>query len=77
MNQFSQDVKLLADLSALIEHTKKQAKPPAFVGAFLGSFSPLLKDALPFAQESAKKELDILTRAKERLEELIEEEQHG
>lgn len=77
MNQFSQDVKLLADLSALIERAEKQAKPPEFAGAVFGAISPVLKAALPAAQAAARKEVDVLTRAKTRLEELMEEAQHG
>ena len=42
-------------------------------GAVLGAISPVLKAAMPAAQKEAKRQVDILTRAKARIEQLLEE----
>lgn len=73
MSQFTEDVQLLADLNGLIERAQKQATPPEFAGAVFGAISPVLKAAMPAAQKEAQRQVDILTRAKTRLEALLEE----
>lgn len=73
MSQFSEDVKLLSDLTSLIERTQRQASPPEFAGAVFGAISPVLKAAMPAAQKEAERQVDVLTRAKARLEALMEE----
>ena len=73
MNNFKEDVKLLADLQGMIERAEKQANPPEFADTIFGAISPVLKAAMPAAQQEARRQVDILTRAKARLETLIEE----
>ena len=73
MSQFSEDVKLLSDLNALIDRAERSAHPPELAGAVFGAISPVLKAAMPAAQKDAERQLDVLTRAKARLEQLIEE----
>ena len=70
MSQFAEDVRLLGELNGLIERAQRQAAPPEFAGAVLGAISPVLKAA---AQKEAKRQVDILTRAKARIEQLLEE----
>ena len=72
MSQFAEDVRLLGELNGLIERAQRQAAPPEFAGAVLGAISPVLKAAMP-AQKEAKRQVDILTRAKARIEQLLEE----
>lgn len=73
MSNFKKDVQLLADLQILIDEAEKTANPPSYAGAVFGAISPALKKAMPAAQERARHQIDILTRAKNRLSELIEE----
>ena len=73
MSQFAEDVRLLGELNGLIERAQRQAAPPEFAGAVLGAISPVLKAAMPAAQKEAKRQGDILTRAKARIEQLLEE----
>lgn len=43
--------------------------------AVFDAISPALKAAMPAAQKKARRQIDVLTRAKERLMELMEEPQ--
>lgn len=73
MSKFSDDVKLLADLQAIISEEEKTANPPAYAGDVFGAISPVLRKAMPAAQKKARRNIDVLTRAKKRLEELLDE----
>lgn len=48
---------------------------PGYAGAVFNAISPALKAAMPAAQKKARRQIDVLTRAKERLMELMEEPQ--
>ena len=48
---------------------------PGYAGAVFNAISPALKAAMPAAQKKARQQIDVLTRAKERLMELMEEPQ--
>lgn len=73
MSNFANDVQILADLQSLIDEAEKTANPPSYAGAVFGAISPMLKKAMPAAQERARHQIDVLTRAKNRLAELLEE----
>ena len=73
MSNFAKDVQLLADLQGLIDEAKKAAYPPAYAADVIGNISPLLKKVMPVAQQQARNKIDVLTRAKTRLSELLEE----
>lgn len=73
MSKFVKDVQLLADLQSLIDEAEKTANPPEYAGTVFGAISPVLKKALPAAQQKARHQIDVLTRAKNRLSELLEE----
>ena len=51
----------------------KTANPPAYAGDLFGAISPVLKKAMPATIAKAKKHIAVLTKAKKRLEELLEE----
>ena len=51
------------------------ANMPGYAGAVFNAISPALKAAMPAAQKKARRQIDVLTRAKERLMELMEEPQ--
>ena len=48
---------------------------PGYAGAVFNAISPALKAAMLAAQKKARRQIDVLTRAKERLMELMEEPQ--
>ena len=72
MRNFQKDVQLLADLQGLIEKREKQVNPPEGSTAIIGAISPVLRAAMPAAQKTAQRELDILVRVKDRMSELLE-----
>ena len=73
MSKFTDDVKLRADLQTIITEEEKTANPPAYAGDLFGSISPVLRKAMPAAQKKARRNIDVLTRAKKRLEELLDQ----
>lgn len=72
MSNFKKDMQLLTDLQGLIDEAEKTAHPPEYAGAVFGTISPVLKKALPATQKRAQHQIDVLTRAKDRLSELLE-----
>ena len=48
---------------------------PGYAGDVFNAISPALKAAMPAAQKKARRQIDVLTRAKKRLMELMEEPQ--
>ena len=74
MGKFRDDLKLLGELQGLIDEAKKTANPPDYAKDVLGAISPALKKVLPAARMRAVHQIDVLTRAKNRLEELMEAE---
>lgn len=73
MSKFTDDVKLLGDLQALIEEQKKTAQMNPSTQMIVKKFLPGSKDLIPAAQERAEHTIAVLTAAKERLAELMEE----
>lgn len=73
--KFSKDVQLLTDLQELISDAERTANMPGYAGAVFNAISPALKAAMPAAQKKARRQIDVLTRAKKRLMELMEEPQ--
>ena len=74
MSNFKNDLKLLGELQGLIDEAKKTANPPDYAKDVFGAISPALKKVLPAARMRAVHQIDVLTRAKNRLEELMEAE---
>ena len=72
MSNFQKDVQLLTDLQELISDAERTANMPGYA---FNAISPALKAAMPAAQKKARRQIDVLTRAKERLMELMEEPQ--
>ena len=72
MSSFQKDVQLLTDLQELISDAERTANMPGYAGAVFNAISPALKAAMPAAQKKARRQIDVLTRAKERLMELME-----
>ena len=72
MSSFQKDVQLLTDLQELISDAERTANMPGYAGAVFNAISPALKAA---AQKKARRQIDVLTRAKKRLMELMEEPQ--
>ena len=70
MSSFQKDVQLLTDLQELISDAERTANMPGYAGAVFNAISPALKAAMPAAQKKARRQIDVLTRAKERLMEL-------
>ena len=66
------DRRLLDDLDTLAEKLEKQANPNKTGVAMLGVLSPALASLVPATTEAGKKDLDIVTRARTRLAELLE-----
>ena len=62
-------------LQELISDAERTANMPGYAGAVFNAISPALKAAMPAAQKKARRQIDVLTRAKERLMELMEEPQ--
>lgn len=59
----------------LISDAERTANMPGYAGAVFNAISPALKAAMPAAQKKARRQIDVLTRAKKRLMELMEEPQ--
>lgn len=57
---------------ALLTRQKKTANPPDYAKDVFGAISPVLKKVMPAARMRAVHQIDVLTRAKARLEELME-----
>lgn len=74
MSKFKDNVKLLYDLQSLIDEAQKTANPPEYAKDVFGAISPVLNKVLPAARMRAVRQIDILSRAKGRLEELMEAE---
>lgn len=74
MSRFKEDLQLLADIQGLIEEAKKTANAPGYTKDVLGTISPVLKKVLPAARMKAVHQIDVLSRAKARLEDLMEAE---
>ena len=72
MSKFKDDLKLLGELQGLIDEAKKTANPPDYAKDVFGAISPVLKKVMPAARMRAVHQIDVLTRAKVRLEELME-----
>lgn len=66
------DRRLLDDLDTLVEKLEKQAHPNQSGVALLEVFSPALASLIPATVEAGERDLDIVTRARGRLAELLE-----
>ena len=73
MNQFKKDLQLISDLQSLIDEAGRTVNMPGYAGDVIGSISPVLSKVMPAAKARAKHQVDVLTRAKDRLSELMEE----
>ena len=73
MSNFQKDVQLLTDLQELISDAERTANMPGYAGDVFNA--PALKAVMPAAQKKARRQIDVLTRAKKRLMELMEEQQ--
>jgi len=73
MSKFADDVKLLGDLQALIEEQKKTAQMSPSAQMIVKKVLPGAGQLLPEARERAERTITVLTAAKERLAELMEE----
>lgn len=62
-------------LQELISDAERTANMPGYAGDVFNAISPALKAAMPAAQKKARRQIDVLTRAKKRLMELMEEPQ--
>ena len=71
MSKIKDDLKLLRELQILIDDAKKTANPPNYAEDVLGAISPTLKKMMPAARMQAVHRIDVLARAKARLEELM------
>ena len=68
MSNFKTDVQLLADLQSLINEADKTANMDTTTSGIVGRVLPGGKGLIPAAQ----KQIDVLTRARDRLSELME-----
>ena len=75
MSSFQKDVQLLTDLQELISDAERTANMPGYAGAVFNAISPALKASMTAAQKQAQRQIDVVTRAKKRLMELMEEPQ--
>jgi len=75
MGKFQEDVQLLGDIQALIEEQKKTAKLSPSAQMLVNKVMPGAKGLIPEAQERANRTIAVLTAAKNRLAELMEEVQ--
>ena len=69
MSNFKTDVQLLADLQSLINET---ANMDTTTSGIVGRVLPGGKGLIPAAQKRARHQIDVLTRARDRLSELME-----
>lgn len=75
MKNFTTDVKMLAELDAIIKEQERAAKPDPAVNILAGALMPGFGGKLLNAgQQMAAHKLDVLTRVKDRLAEFIEKE---
>jgi hypothetical protein len=72
MSQFTEDVQLLGDLQALITEAEKTANMTPAAQMVVKMAVPKAKDLLPEAQSRARRQIEVITRAKTRLAELME-----
>ena len=70
MSNFKTDVQLLADLQSLINEADKTANMDTT--GIVGRVLPGGKGLIPAAQKRARHQIDVLTRARDRLSELME-----
>ena len=75
MSKFQDDVKLLGDLQALIAEAEKTANMDPAAQMAVKMVSPSMKKLIPTARTQAQHRIDVLTRAKTRLAELMEADQ--
>lgn len=73
MSKFADDVKLLGDLQSLIEEQKKTAQMSPSAQMIVKKVLPGSGNLIPEARERAERTIAVLTAAKERLAELMEE----
>ena len=66
------DVKLLADLQKLIETKKRAVGSSEDVQAVAGAISPVFEKLMPIMKSKYQGEIETLTRAKDRLAELLD-----
>lgn len=66
------DDRLLRDLEWMADRMKKQAEPNAAGVAMLGILSPTLASMVPATVEAGKRDLQIILRTIDRLNELLE-----
>lgn len=71
MSNFKTDVQLLADLQSLINEADKTANMDTTSG-IVSRVLPGGKGLIPTAQKRARHQIDVLTRARDRLSELME-----
>ena len=77
MSKFKEDVQLLVELQNLIDEAEKTANPTPTARLAMKTLGAKVQQALPEAQKMAARRIDILTRAKARLEELMENDHEG
>lgn len=73
MSKFAEDVKLLGDLQSLIEEQRKTAQMSPSAQMIVKKVLPGAGNLLPEARERAERTIAVLTAAKERLADLMEE----
>lgn len=76
MSKFQEDVKLLGDIQALIEEQKKTAEMAPSTQMIVKKMMPGAKDLIPEARQRSQRTIEVLTAAKNRLAELMEEVQN-
>lgn len=67
------DLELIRELDRMIASAEAQASPNPAAAAILESLHPAMKAAMPETVKKAKKNLQTLKQAKERLVELLKE----
>ena len=78
MSKFQEDVQLLGELQSLIDEADKTVNMTPQVRTALKSvLGAKAQGAMPEAQKKAAHRIEVLSRAKARLEELMEQEYKG
>jgi|GEM_PF-803556 len=77
MTNFRDDLKLLFDIDVQIAALKNEMQMAEAKRLVLGAISPSLASLMPAANELIGKRIDVLVRAKARLEDLIDKEHGG
>ena len=72
MSQFTEDVQLLGDLQSLIAEAEKTANMSPAAQMVVKMAVPKAKEFMPEAQKRAARQIEVLTRAKNRLAELMD-----